>query len=131
MKNREHQKIIDLGDYQIHGIDSDSIRYTSLLKHSGPAIYIIKCKEFYKIGVTTGSIEGRVSTLQVGNPFKLELVFAIKTEKADYLEKVIHNHFSPKRLRGEWFELTSDDFGELDTLILNYFNEYRTAKESR
>lgn len=45
---------------------------------------------------------GRLSELQTGNPYTLEIIHEIHGDKD--LEKEIHNLFSEHRMRGEWFE---------------------------
>lgn len=51
----------------------------------------------------------RISQMQVGSTEGLSTlaVSAVKNPRA--LEKLMHSAFKDKRVRGEWYELTSDD----------------------
>jgi hypothetical protein len=75
------------------------------------SLYAIKCKEYYKIGITS-NIKDRIYTLQSSNPYKLKIIFLKKfrTRKTVRLNEVkLHHHFHDKRGMGEWFKLNSDD----------------------
>ena len=54
-----------------------------------------------KIGYTENGIKNRIMALQVGFPYKLEIVCLINGGKAK--ERRIHNTFISSRLQGEWF----------------------------
>ena len=72
-------------------------------------IYIIQCHNFYKIGKTF-DIEKRLSQLQVGNPYKLEMLRYIKIPEHEYAEYVLQTIlFKEKWERGEWFKLDDAD----------------------
>ncbi len=78
-------------------------------------IYVIKAlteSPQYKIG-RTKELPKRIETLEVKLPFEIEVIHTIKTDDIASLEKELHNTFSSKRIRGEWFEL---DSAELETL---------------
>lgn len=55
-----------------------------------------------KIGVTI-DINDRLKTLQVGSPDQLELVGAIASPRAHWLEIDLHIRFQEARSHGEWF----------------------------
>ena len=90
-------------------------------------IYIIKCNEFYKIGIAN-DLDSRISSLQTGNPYILEIYFAKKHRLAEQLEKYLHNHFIKKQISGEWFKLNENDLKEAKNIITIYGNP--TAKKS-
>lgn len=71
-------------------------------------IYVIKCKEFYKIGRTMhqNKIENRYKT---HSPFLCELIFCIPCSNVISFEKYIHRIFNDKRHQGEWFCLSTAD----------------------
>ena len=117
LKNSDYERLIDLGDKQIHDIEPGGIEHRALMRHRGPTVYVIRCEKYFKIGMTNGSIGSRLETLQVGNPYELELVLAFKTLNARAMEEKLHARFSHKRIRREWFELNSMDFGELEEFI--------------
>lgn len=81
-------------------------------------IYIIRQRNtnFFKIGWTEEkigmtkkqSVEKRISSLQTGNPYPLDIVdyFSASSRKT---EKTLHLYFDSKRKTGEWFELSDKD----------------------
>ena len=72
-------------------------------------VYLLKADKFYKIGVTNSDITKRVKALQTGNPYKIEIISYIRTQKALNIEHKLHNKFCDKRMVGEWFELDVND----------------------
>lgn len=65
--------------------------------------------EYYKIGVTTGTIENRIKKLQTGNGTELHVTSWFKTSQPFKLEKLLHSKFGSKRQSGEWFALDTPD----------------------
>lgn len=55
------------------------------------------------------SAEKRAYELQLQLPEKLELIHKIKPDHPTGIEAYWHNRFRDKRMRGEWFNLTSQD----------------------
>jgi hypothetical protein len=85
----------------------------------GQIIYIVRCNEFYKIGITD-NIKKRMVALQTGNPYELSLV---KTYRAvTTFEGEIHDMFVRQKVRGEWFQL--------DTASLEVIMEILEAYEA-
>lgn len=72
-----------------------------------PYIYVIRCHKYYKIGIAS-NIESRINSLQCGNPYRLEIVYAIKAPNARYTEEKLHEYFKENRYFREWFELPDD-----------------------
>ena len=70
-------------------------------------IYLVKCHEYYKIGYTNGSISVRVSQIQAGNPYPVELFDHFSSFTARKDEDFLHRLFDNVRVRGEWFEIPS------------------------
>lgn len=67
---------------------------------------VIRCESFHKIGWTI-SISSRLRDLSIGNPFELTLVHLFSFTNARAVETALHQAFSSKRIRGEWFNLSS------------------------
>lgn len=65
--------------------------------------------EYYKIGVTRGSIESRMKKLQTGNGTELHIVAYYQCEKPFKMEKMLHTRFLPQKVLNEWFELSPED----------------------
>jgi len=82
-------------------------KVTSSKKKKGCGyVYVIKCKGFdlYKIGISKIDVPNRLSNLQSGNPFELEVVRVFYSNHYSLLEHEIHERYSKYRVRGEWFE---------------------------
>lgn len=83
---------------------------------SNRLLYVIKCNKFYKIGITD-NINYRVTSLQIGNPYKLGTYLCSYFDNAEDVEKELHIKFKKKHVRGEWFELNKDDLDYLKELF--------------
>jgi hypothetical protein len=85
-------------------------------KNQITCIYLMIDKNtgYYKIGRSKNP-KIRESTLQSEKP-TIEMIFNIEGKVND--EKVLHDMFSPKRIRGEWFDLNGSDIIQ----IKKYFN---------
>lgn len=57
----------------------------------------------YKIGSTT-NLNERLKQLSIGNP-NIQLCFYLKCD----VERILHDKFASKRVKGEWFKLTKED----------------------
>ena len=66
----------------------------------------------YKIGVTKDNVDKRISSLQTGNPGKLELIHKYKSEFYRKIERILHRKFIMQRTQGEWFTLEKNDIHE-------------------
>ncbi len=87
---------------------------------------------YYKIGVTRGSVEKRIKKLQTGNSGEIYLVNKFETKHPFLMENMLHQWYAGKRVKGEWFELDSEDVikfkdncekieGIFDAMKDNYF----------
>lgn len=79
---------------------------------------------YVKIGISI-DVKYRERTLQAEEPEVLCLYTfnAIKRENAFYIEQKLHRTFSEKRLRGEWFSLSSSDIELIPDLVIKYFKD--------
>lgn len=86
----------------------------------GPGyVYIIREMDisgYYKIGRSKSPIR-RIADFRLVLPFNIEVVHLIQTNDCANLERVLHMHFASKRVRGEWFALTTDDLDYLRSLV--------------
>ena len=80
-------------------------------KSSKTYLMIDKLNNMYKIGKSVNP-KVRERTLQSEKP-SIEMLYTIDRD----VESVLHNYFSHKRVRGEWFRLLDND---LDYIIENY-----------
>lgn len=76
-------------------------------------VYVICSDEgLYKIGYSKNPTE-RMRQLQVSIPHKLTLIHDIMTTQPKLLEKQLHEAYSHKHVRGEWFALSEYDIIEI------------------
>lgn len=75
-------------------------------------VYLIKCSNFYKIGISNNPIRRR-STIQTHNPLKVDLVATLASKNAAHVEKSYHKKFISKKTNGEWFDLSYEDLKSL------------------
>lgn len=114
------RKAKKIGRLPESGSGSD-LDYKSGRIPAAPGVYLIKEDEYYKIGHTS-NFAIRISSIRSSNPRDLEIVTFIETvnrAQAKRLERAMHSFFNLKRVRGEWFELNSDD--------LEFFKDYQQS----
>ena len=96
--------------------DSANIYEKKFKDYGGTFIYVVKCNEYYKIGISC-TLGWRLNYLQCGNPYPLKLIDAVKLKDAKLVEKIIHEYFKDKRGLGEWFKLNDQELKKLQYLI--------------
>lgn len=79
-------------------------------------LYVLKCKDVYKIGITSRSVESRVADMTTGNPFPIDVVKDYSVANAFRLEQRLHSMFHDKKVHGEWFNLTQEDIQTIDSI---------------
>lgn len=67
-------------------------------------VYLIKCEQYFKVGVTW-DLQQRLTDMQTGNPFKLQLVDYFQSSDAFKDEKALHLYLRKYHHHGEWFQL--------------------------
>lgn len=79
-------------------------------------VYLVTEGTNQKIGVAQ-DVEKRVIGMQTSCPYELRIVATYAPTKlaAFDLEKVLHSHYAPNRLKGEWFSinLSAEEFKEV------------------
>lgn len=76
-------------------------------------LYLISHPHGYiKIGVSSNPIR-RLSELQSGSPYELDIIGFAGFSDPEQAEKALHSEFESHRVRGEWFELHHDTIGQL------------------
>ncbi|WP_327594735.1 GIY-YIG nuclease family protein [Streptomyces chartreusis] len=69
-------------------------------------VYVVGSPQWRPVKIGTGDPARRLSQLQVGTPFPLNLLWSCPGDRA--LEKALHARFAEYRVRGEWFEFPAD-----------------------
>lgn len=80
------------------------------------SIYIMKGGDYSKIGIAVSPKKRKVE-LQTGNPYQLEIIreyIFSRWGEAENKERELHDIFSEKWVRGEWFLLDGDDISFID-----------------
>jgi hypothetical protein len=94
---------------EVYDIGPDGTIYTKPSSSPQPKepsfIYFVVGGPFVKIGFST-SVRFRITSLQVGNPYRLSLLNSIPGDVD--LERELHRRFSSYRAQGEWFRLEGD-----------------------
>jgi hypothetical protein len=71
-------------------------------------VYLMKCKNIYKIGVSWDAYSRR-KYLQEIIPFPIKIIYHGEPRDAYKLEHQLHRYFKDKNYNGEWFNLNKDD----------------------
>lgn len=59
----------------------------------------------------------RLREHQISCPYELWLVAAVPVDDSHAVEDELHDHFADTHVRGEWFELTHDDYDDLNDMM--------------
>ena len=95
-------------------------------------LYVIKCDQYIKVGVTTDMCSRLNSIYQV-NPFELNVLRQIPYNNKVYVffaERLIHEQLRSinKNVRGEWFIYDEESISLIDQLSIDFSNEYIAKK---
>lgn len=92
-------------------------------------VYFIKAgTEFVKIGYTK-EVKGRLSSITVSSPLPISLIGVI--EGGVKKEKEIQRKFKHFRVRGEWFDLSSELKEFIDTHVIEYKPPQRKGQHKK
>ena len=125
--NEESNWVLDSleGDFRLWDENGDLIEETFYVdgkehwkKKKTGNVYLMKNARngYIKIGFTKNKPEFREKTFQSEEP-EVELIKDWKGTMLD--EEKLHEKFTDKRLRGEWFDLNADDIKQIE----EYFND--------
>lgn len=71
---------------------------------------------YVKIGRSSDP-ERRLSNHQTSSPYELWLIVQFPVEDSRAVEAELHDWFSEKHVRGEWYNLSNDDYDLLSDLV--------------
>ncbi len=91
-------------------------------------IYLMHAKgtEFFKIGRSFDPTQREYQLNDTKAPFEIELLKQISTAKVKRAEHILHEYFSKKRIRGEWFRLDPFELHTIMSLNENNMNQCLT-----
>jgi hypothetical protein len=79
-----------------------------------------------KIGYSTNeSPINRFESFKTYAPYGAELLGFIMTKESKELESILHQRFSAKRLKGEWFEVSKEDVDK----VVSFYSNLEDIKE--
>ena len=67
----------------------------------------------FKIGFTACNVNSRLKALQTGCPYRLSIYETVTCTTPAVLEKHLHECFSPRHVRGEWYNMTKTEIDDL------------------
>lgn len=92
--------------------ECDEMRTKEKEKTSPGYVYLILSDTgHFKIGKAR-NIDNRILQLETGLPVTVQLVGSFQSNYYSKAEKHIHNYFSEKHIKGEWFDLSKQDIEE-------------------
>lgn len=101
-----------------HGVGVDNFRWSPVddvplddpeetaSASNGAIVYFLRAGPFIKIGKATGKADYRVSQLQTGCPYPIEVIGTVAGSYG--LETELHQRFRHLRSYGEWFHVADD-----------------------
>ena len=105
----ENSVAIDPYSQSIFNADMVEYLFSDQIEGENPKafVYFVSDSQFVKIGHTT-NLKDRMTTLQIGNPRQLSLLYVIPCKNkaaAKNVEKGIHGLYSAYEENGEWFRI--------------------------
>ena len=97
-----------------------------------PMVYVLTTFDFKytKIGIAK-NIKQRMSNIQNGCPFTLSLYIGAHAPNVREIEKYLHDYFSDKNIRGEWFCFNDEDIDKLLDFFSALNNEVKKSFRGR
>lgn len=97
---------------------------TGTYKPEYGCVYILKCGEYFKIGMTTNT-DSRRTTIALQIPFAIEEEVSFAVMDVRGAEADLHAQFSGCRMNGEWFRLSPEQWHNLrDSKVLDLPSSY-------
>jgi len=79
-------------------------------------VYVMYSDYGFKIGMSASPI-GRKKYFSLTLPFKVDILFSYLVAEASKIEKILHEAYEHKSIRGEWFNLDKYDLFEIKTYL--------------
>jgi len=114
-KCNSHSKIIEFS-YDKDLLIKHDICFDMISNNNRGFIYIYKTQGLSKIGYSM-NVDNRYKKYVTKNPFEVKKVFEIEVNNAYDIGQKLHRLYKPKRVRGEWFDLTWRDLSDIEFLL--------------
>lgn len=103
---------------------SNSFKRSSYVDTEDGYVYIIFIEDssgerFYKIGLAR-NVEARCKQHQTSTPFDIKVAISFYVLNMAKKEKQLHDMFSNKKIRGEWYKLSVDDLEAIKNQVEIY-----------
>lgn len=86
--------------------DIPAVRY---VRREAEFVYLIRAENgLVKIGITI-NVEQRFRTLDTSCPVEIALIGVLHSDEAIVVEAELHERFEDRRVKGEWFALSSQE----------------------
>ena len=104
--------------------------FLDIKKNDPGFVYLMHAKgtRFFKIGRSFDPTQREYQLNNTKSPVEIELLSQISTINAFKAEYILHEYFSNKRTRGEWFELDPFELHTIMSLDENKMNKCLTDK---
>lgn len=86
-------------------------------------VYLLKClPNYYKVGITSNSITGRMLNYKTHNPYKLKIVELIYVNNYRNLEKKLHNKYFniESSIKSDWFVLDKETVIKIQKEMIDF-----------
>lgn len=80
------------------------------------SVYVIASVFGWKIGISKKPFS-RTKTIISGVPFDAKVVLIHWAKDMRQTEKLLHQKYSPRHIKGEWFDLNENDLPVIDSFI--------------
>jgi hypothetical protein len=104
MQQKEFKDVIEICTPLVNN-DTSSSQHT---KTTAGMVYMLKHDNAYKIGKSIDPTR-RYKEIRTQMPHSMEEIHTIATDDPSGIEAYWHNRFKDKRLKGEWFKLSTED----------------------
>jgi phage anti-repressor protein len=111
----ESRQIIQNTDISVCAVRNNIVNMVNLPEDKSGVVYFIRsgATDIFKIGFTCGDPVKRLNTLQTGNHTNLTIYRTIYSPNASVLENKVHLVFADRKIRGEWYTVTTGDINSL------------------
>lgn len=111
---------------EVTGVNRKSLKISTTIEFG--EIYVIWAvgTTLYKIGVST-DFRRRFRDISAYSPLPVTVVKYARCDHPHLLESHLHDMFSHRLFKNEWFSLEGDDLAEVDAVFDRYFEKHGSS----